>query len=272
MSDPKQPEPSMDEILASIRRILSEDDAEEAAKTVPMPSKTTHESATLSASSPPFTATPNLSGIPTSPLPPPPAPSRPPPSAPTPSPSQTKPSMMSSSPVIPKEPTAEVTEKTTPSPQAKRSDFPTNKEDIFEKDSAKPFVLSQARDDILDHFENQDENLLDDDEILDLTDDMVVDEVMDNFKTSRFPDLDEEESFLNYETQESSTLSLAALARAVAQERGMGLGNKGLTLEEIVREILRSLIKDWLDENLPYMIERIVKKEIERMVNRAEDL
>ena len=35
---------------------------------------------------------------------------------------------------------------------------------------------------------------------------------------------------------------------------------------------LKSLIKDWLDQNLPYMIERIVKKEIEKMVNRAEKL
>ncbi|MEK9844439.1 DUF2497 domain-containing protein, partial [Thalassospira sp.] len=32
------------------------------------------------------------------------------------------------------------------------------------------------------------------------------------------------------------------------------------------------LLKEWLDENLPYMIERLVKKEIERIVNRAEDL
>ena len=57
-----------------------------------------------------------------------------------------------------------------------------------------------------------------------------------------------------------------------ARERGLGLGNGGLTLEDITREILRTLIKDWLDQNLPYMIERIVKKEIEKMVNRAEKL
>ena len=66
--------------------------------------------------------------------------------------------------------------------------------------------------------------------------------------------------------------ALAELAHAVARERGVGLGRGGITLEEIVREILRSLIKDWLDQNLPYMIERIVKKEIEKMVNRAEKL
>jgi len=62
------------------------------------------------------------------------------------------------------------------------------------------------------------------------------------------------------------------LARAVARERGVGLGRGGLTLEDLTREILKALIKDWLDQNLPYMIERLVKKEIERMVNRAEKL
>jgi len=36
--------------------------------------------------------------------------------------------------------------------------------------------------------------------------------------------------------------------------------------------MLRPLLKEWLDRNLPYLIERLVKKEIDRMVNRAEKL
>ena len=31
-------------------------------------------------------------------------------------------------------------------------------------------------------------------------------------------------------------------------------------------------IKEWLDDNLPYLIERLVKKEIDHMVNKAERL
>ena len=95
----------------------------------------------------------------------------------------------------------------------------------------------------------------------------------------QFDDLPEEEeeeeddsSLLAPPVQAASTSSLAELARAIARDRGLGLGNGGLTLEDITREILRTLIKDWLDQNLPYMIERIVKKEIEKMVNRAEKL
>jgi cell pole-organizing protein PopZ len=37
------------------------------------------------------------------------------------------------------------------------------------------------------------------------------------------------------------------------------------TLEDLVREMLRPLLKGWLDDNLPGMVERIVKAEIERV-------
>jgi cell pole-organizing protein PopZ len=37
------------------------------------------------------------------------------------------------------------------------------------------------------------------------------------------------------------------------------------TLEDLVREMLRPLLKAWLDDNLPGMVERIVKAEIERV-------
>jgi hypothetical protein len=37
------------------------------------------------------------------------------------------------------------------------------------------------------------------------------------------------------------------------------------TLEDLVREMLRPMLKSWLDDNLPNMVERIVKAEIERV-------
>jgi uncharacterized protein len=36
-------------------------------------------------------------------------------------------------------------------------------------------------------------------------------------------------------------------------------------LEDLVREMLRPLLKAWLDENLPGMVERLVRSEIERV-------
>jgi len=37
------------------------------------------------------------------------------------------------------------------------------------------------------------------------------------------------------------------------------------TLEDLVREMLRPLLKSWLDDNLPSMVERLVRAEIERV-------
>ena len=52
----------------------------------------------------------------------------------------------------------------------------------------------------------------------------------------------------------------------------MAVGNRDLTLENMVREMLRPILREWLDRNLPYLIERLVKKEIDLMINRAERL
>ena len=37
------------------------------------------------------------------------------------------------------------------------------------------------------------------------------------------------------------------------------------TLEDLVREMLRPMLKAWLDDNLPSMVERVVRAEIERV-------
>jgi cell pole-organizing protein PopZ len=37
------------------------------------------------------------------------------------------------------------------------------------------------------------------------------------------------------------------------------------TLEDLVREMLRPMLKAWLDDNLPGMVERLVRAEIERV-------
>jgi cell pole-organizing protein PopZ len=43
------------------------------------------------------------------------------------------------------------------------------------------------------------------------------------------------------------------------------LSNNARTLEDLVKEMLRPMLKSWLDDNLPNMVERIVKAEIERV-------
>ncbi len=43
------------------------------------------------------------------------------------------------------------------------------------------------------------------------------------------------------------------------------LSNNARTLEDLVKEMLRPMLKNWLDDNLPGLVERIVKAEIERV-------
>lgn len=59
-------------------------------------------------------------------------------------------------------------------------------------------------------------------------------------------------------TVESAGQSFQLLAHTV-------LGNNARTLEDIVKEMLRPMLKGWLDENLPVMVERMVRVEIERI-------
>jgi cell pole-organizing protein PopZ len=47
------------------------------------------------------------------------------------------------------------------------------------------------------------------------------------------------------------------------------LGSGHRTLEDMVMELMRPLLKDWLDQNLPALVEKLVQKEIERIARRS---
>ncbi|MEP0235397.1 DUF2497 domain-containing protein [Roseibium sp.] len=46
------------------------------------------------------------------------------------------------------------------------------------------------------------------------------------------------------------------------------VGGQAQTVEELIREMLRPMLKAWLDQNLPGMVEQMIKKEIERVTRR----
>ena len=73
-------------------------------------------------------------------------------------------------------------------------------------------------------------------------------------------------------TAHAATDILSELAKAILNRRDVAVDDAGqnMTLEGMVREILKPLLREWLDRNLPYLIERLVKKEIDTMINRAE--
>ncbi len=44
---------------------------------------------------------------------------------------------------------------------------------------------------------------------------------------------------------------------------------RNVTLEDMTRELLRPLLREWLDQNLQAIIEKMVRREIERLSARA---
>ncbi|MDP3175961.1 MAG: DUF2497 domain-containing protein, partial [Phenylobacterium sp.] len=71
------------------------------------------------------------------------------------------------------------------------------------------------------------------------------------------------------------TLVSAAAASAASSAFGqlsaaIAMPRHGHTLEDVVREMLRPMLKDWLDANLPSIVQASVAEEVERIArNRA---
>ncbi|MDO9062210.1 MAG: DUF2497 domain-containing protein, partial [Bradyrhizobium sp.] len=62
-----------------------------------------------------------------------------------------------------------------------------------------------------------------------------------------------------------SRTTVSAVESAFNSLANTVLSNNARTLEDLVKEMLRPMLKSWLDDNLPGMVERIVKAEIERV-------
>ena len=76
------------------------------------------------------------------------------------------------------------------------------------------------------------------------------------FTTRQEPSI--ERSLISNETIAAVDSAFNSLAHTV-------IGQNARTLEDLVREMLRPMLKSWLDDNLPGMVERIVRAEIERV-------
>jgi cell pole-organizing protein PopZ len=66
----------------------------------------------------------------------------------------------------------------------------------------------------------------------------------------------------------AETATVGAMVK-LAENIAIAKTAQGVTLEDIVRDALRPMLKDWLDENLPTLIERLVSQELERLANKA---
>jgi len=249
----KVQEPSMEEILASIRRIIADDEAKPPAGDKP----------TAPAASPAPAKTEK--------------PAAPPPAA--------KPSVMNDIPPS-AIPAAAAAKAAAPPPVAPKPAAPpappasNNQDDID--------ALLSGLDDATSAEEIRSPQP--DGEVLELTDEMAV-------PTAPPP----QPSFRKVEPQDDLEFTETAAARTIQRQPVFGqapafegppaapsppilshstvsavesafntlahtvLSNNARTLEDLVKEMLRPMLKSWLDDTLPGLVERIVKAEIERV-------
>ena len=76
-------------------------------------------------------------------------------------------------------------------------------------------------------------------------------------------------SLLGPESEAAAAASVGTLLRTLTAERTTEVHRGGPTIEDLVREGIRPLLKSWLDVHLPPLVERAVRQEIERIVGRA---
>jgi cell pole-organizing protein PopZ len=86
-------------------------------------------------------------------------------------------------------------------------------------------------------------------------------------ETAPMPD-GEEDRLVSDATAAASIAALSQLATAGQRPTidDLPLGDVAQTLEGLVRSMLKPMLKDWLDANLPQLVERLVHEEIQRMV------
>ena len=68
----------------------------------------------------------------------------------------------------------------------------------------------------------------------------------------------------------SAASAFAGLSASLARPEPSSLvGGSGPTIDALARELLRPMLKEWLDANLPGIVEAAVKKEVERISRSA---
>jgi uncharacterized protein len=73
------------------------------------------------------------------------------------------------------------------------------------------------------------------------------------------------DAILSERTAEASRQPLEALSRMIVKPEVTGSD----TLEGMVRDMLRPMLREWLDANLPRVVEAMVAREISRITNRG---
>jgi len=103
-----------------------------------------------------------------------------------------------------------------------------------------------------------------DEEILELTDELP--EHQNSSAQGVFGDRRKDERLIDDNKLDSMRQSLSALVEKEAMERRpTAQSGGGTSLEDMTRDLMRPMIKQWLDANLPDLVEQLVAREIQRL-------
>jgi len=244
----KVQEPSMEEILASIRRIIADDEAKPAdAKAADVKPADVKPAAAQKPASPP-------------------------PAKPEPPPAKMKdipPSQIAPKPAAPK-----------PAPAPEPAGAPNSQDDIdamlASLDAATPEADIRPAQPEADVFELTDEMAVPDPEPaassfhkIEPQDDIEFTESAAARSLHRQPAYEpppfETAAAAPAAPQMLSRSTVSAVESAFNSLANTVLSNNARTLEDLVKEMLRPMLKSWLDDNLPGLVEKLVKAEIERV-------
>ena len=85
-------------------------------------------------------------------------------------------------------------------------------------------------------------------------------------------------SLISERAAEAATASIQSLVQSIPREEPKAAPRKtsaapkfrsGSTVEDLVIEALTPMLKDWLDDNLPIIVEAIVREEIKKLIDRG---
>ena len=219
----KSQEPSMEEILASIRRIIADDDAAKTAPPAPEPARPAPRPV-----APPPVAPPRSFAPPPPPPPPPPEPVEPP----------------------PPEIHAEFADAAALGAEDSGADILDLTESMeapsFSQPAPPPAQPPQFRK--IEAFSDVSFDESEQKPTVRLTEAPIA----------HVPRDGGDQGLLSNATSAAVDSAFNTLAQTV-------LVKNARTLEDLVREMLRPMLKSWLDDNLPGMVERLVRAEIERV-------
>jgi cell pole-organizing protein PopZ len=96
----------------------------------------------------------------------------------------------------------------------------------------------------------------------------ILDSAMMVAENAPAAEMTEDANIASTETLNAASQSVGALKKALSERQATIYRGTAVSLEEIVREEVRPMLKGWLDANLPAVVERLVRAEIERVVAR----